>query len=345
MARVYSFHRTTKNELGWHPDLKGGGEGGVGGLMGYNEWFWFDGQFENGYECSMGLFGGDRKFIDLYPMSPDGVVHHRSEEFSAEAFKSEPFGASWGGNNYLRGKLAADGSVLGYDVKVAAGDVGLDIATRAVVPFGVKFSPEEPGYSYYNPIKKQALGWWPLAPRAEAEGTITIDGKANPIKGQVYLERQLSSLPLGGTAGAKTGQAVWCWGHFYAGDYTAVWTDSAASQHYGYRHFTPFVLWKGDTVVMSTFQFAGYVEEFGIDPKTGIPYPVVETVKASDGVTELFAVLQPGTIIEHAPGSWYCRQYCDIKVSIRRWGETEEIAGKSVHEWCAGGGWFPFEKK
>jgi hypothetical protein len=334
MARVYTFRQTSSNELGWHPEL-GPGEGAGN----YNEWFWLDGQFDEGYHYSLGLFGGARKSISLNIMSPDGTMHRGEQQFPDDAFKAEPFGAAWGDNKVL-GKLAPDGQPESFELRLAAGDVAVDMFCKAVVVPGVKFTEDEPGYSYYNPLRKMALGWWPLVPKADADGALTVGGKRVKVKGGVYLERQLASMPLGGGAGQKTGQAVWCWGHFYAGDYTAVWTDSAASEHYRYRHFTPFVLWKGNQVILSTFQFAGYVEKFGADNETGIPYPVVESLKASDGITELTAQFLPGKIIDHR--GWYCRQYSDVDVQVRRWGETESLRGASTHEWGAGAGWLPW---
>jgi hypothetical protein len=70
------------------------------------------------------MWGGDAKYIDVHPIRPDGIVHHEHKEFPKEAFRPEPFSASWDDNNYLKGRLAPDGEVLGYDLKVCIGDFG-----------------------------------------------------------------------------------------------------------------------------------------------------------------------------------------------------------------------------
>lgn len=345
MPKEYTFRRITPHEVRWQTEL-GDGEGADK----YRDWFYFDGHFdEHGYSCSISLhnrefFGGPQPEIEMYFLTPDGPIH-RIELFPIGSFKPEPFGASWGPANVFEGKMGLNGQPESYHMKVSAGDISVDFTCRAVVT-GVKFVDAEPGYTYYHPVKKMALGWWPLVPRAEAEGTVTIGEKTVKVKGLAYLERQLACMPLGGGAGERTGQALWCWGHFFAGDYTALWTDSAASEHYGYSHFTPFVLWKGNTPIMSTYQFAGYVEKFAISPENGLPYPLVETIKASDGIREVTAQLVNGSMLLHmelAPQAWYSRMYSDVNVQIRHWGEMEQVKGRSLHEWGCTGSWFPYK--
>ena len=353
MPRKYTFRKLTGSNLGWHPELREGE-----GADYYGEWFWLDGQLEGGYQYSMGLFarrpggispeGKNWPSVELHILTPDGEVHHATEDYPPESFKPEPWGGAWGHNTFT-GRLGPDGMPEGYALKVSVGNIGVDITARAVAS-GVQFSDEEHGYTYYHPYKNLALAWWPLVPRAEVEGTITIDGKAAKVRGLAHCERQLANLP---NAFGGGGQAIWFWGHFYAGDYTAVWTDSAASERSKYRHFTPFVLWKGGDVVLSTYQFACVVEKFGIDPVTGLLYPVVESLRASDGHTGLTAQLLPGKIIDfftlEGPPSApekrgvYFRQHCDVRVQVSRWDEIEEIGGTSTHEFGAGADWFPFE--
>ena len=355
MPRRNTFRRITKGNLAWHPELRE-----REGAQNYSEWLWLDGQLEGGYQYSLSLSAGrpggvaeavesagerGRPSVSLHILTPEGKVHHGSEVYPPEAFKPELFGGTWGDKNVFKGKLKPDGMPEGYDLKVSVGDVGVDITARAVA-IGLQFSDEEHGYSYYHPLKNIALGWWPLVPRAEVEGTLTIEGKPIKVSGLAYVERQLTNMPASFGGG---GQAWWTWGHFYAGDYTAVWTDSAASEHYQHRHFSPFGLWKGSELVLSTFQFTCYVEQFGIEPELGNIYPVVESLRASDGNVELRAQLLPGKIndrIKLGPRRQgvYTRQYCDVNMQLRRWDEVEEASGTAVHEFGAGEHWFPFER-
>ena len=346
MPRRYTFRRISKTNLAWHPEL-GEGEN----AKGYADWLWLDGQLEGDYQYSMGMFGArpgvegtvpGGPTIELHILTPDGKAHHGGETFPPESFKPEAFGAAWGDNKFA-GKLKPDGTPEGYDLKVSVGDVGVDLSARTVAT-GLVFSDEEHGYTYYHPGRKTALAWWPLVPRAEVEGTLTIEGKPVKVSGLSYVERQITNIPqsFGGV-----GQAWWTWGHFYAGDFTAVWTDSAASEHYQYRHFSPFALWKGSELVLSSFQFTAYIEKYGIDEDSGALYPVVESLRASDGNVELRAQLLPGKInhVFRLGGTGvYCRQYCPVNIQLRRWDDVEEASGTAVHEFGAGGGWFPFDR-
>lgn len=350
MTRTYTFKNINAGVLGWHLDL---GKGDA--AEDYGEWFWLDGQLESGYQFSLGLFTnfppsyrptawykarwGDRPEMRLWPAvdfhvaTPDGKVHRGIELFPPESFKPAPWGVSIGHNTYT-GKLnPRTGMPESYHLKVAVEDMTIDLKA-SVVATGVVFSDEEHGYSYYHPVKKRALGWWPLIPRAEIEGTITVGGKTIRDKGLLFCERQLTNLPVSG----PSGQLWWFWGHFFAGDYTAVWTDSAASEHFNYRHFSPFVLWKGSDVVLSTYNFAAYVEKFDLD-SDGIPYPSVVSLKASDGVREMTAQIVKGTITNRLES--YVRQRSEVRLQLKHWGETQEVRGEAIHEWGCGPDWFP----
>ena len=354
MPRRHTFRKINSSNLGWHWDL-GEGEN----RENFADWLEFDGQLEGGYEYSGGLnIGiiphlkeeGERRFwpsAHLSISTPDGKRREVDEFYPPKDVETEIFGGVWGPNTF-KGKLGPDGQPEGYHLKISIGDIGADLTARAVNT-GLVFTDEEHGYSYYSPTKKTALGWWPLVPRAEVEGTLTIDGKPVKVKGLGYVERQLTNMP---TSFGGGGQTWWTWGHFYCGDYTAIWTDSASSEHFGYRHFTPFVLWKGGDIVLSTFQFTSYVEKFGIEPELGYLYPVVESLKASDGNVEFRAQILPGRVTGImklvTTGGTYVRQMSPLRMQLRRWDEVEEVASVAppegaIHEFGGGADWFPFE--
>lgn len=351
MSRRNTFRRINKSHLEWQLNLREGE-----GAQNYSDWLWLDGKLEGGYQFQMGMFlaratemGGSESsvkrgypVIDLHIQTPDRKKYYRREIYSPESFKPEPFGGTWGNERFV-GRLNSDGLPEGYELKVTLGDLGLDLTARTVA-IGLVFSDEEHGYSYYNPIKKAALGWWPLIPRSVVKGTITIEGKQLEVNGLVYVERQVSSIPRAFGSG---GQAWWTWGHFFADDFTAIWTDSAASERYQYRHFSPFALWKGSELIFSTFQFTVYIEKFGFDPESKFIYPIVESLRASDGNTELKAQLTNGRInhtFQVGKKGQYVRQSCDVNMQLRRWEVIEEASGSANHEFGAGDQWFPYER-
>ena len=344
MARTNTFRYIDNSNLGWHLELKEGDA-----AKDYSEWLWLDGDLDNGGRISLGLFaqvpehGEDyipEKFwkghperkrwpaVDIHVWTPDGKVFRGVELVAPEEFQPLPFGAKWGNRNSFVGKIGPDGLATGYDIKLSTNDAELDVKANAIVNTGVVFSDEEHGYSYYNPITKRAVGWWPLVPKSEFEGTLKIEGKTTKVKGKIYCERQLITIPI-----EKSAQRWWFWGHLSAGEYTAAWTDSAASPHFNYRHFTPFVLWKGNVPILSTFNFACYAEQFAMDPVTGVPYPAVESLRAQNNDIEFTAQIMNGKVTNRL--GWYCRQASDARIQVKHWGKTEEVSGTSVHEFGA----------
>jgi hypothetical protein len=151
---------------------------------------------------------------------------------------------------------------------------------------------------------------------------------------------------LAGGAGQPSAQSIWTWGHFTAGEYTGLWTDSAASLQLGNRHFSPFVLYRGSEPVLSTFAFSSSVERFTVDEPGGLPRPAVVTLRAAEGGREFFARLVDGQVSDHfelngVEGAFYCRQVGRIEAEFYHWGR-DRFVGEVVHEWGTQAGNFPF---
>ena len=81
---------------------------------------------------------------------------------------------------------------------------------------GVRFVEEDHGCMFYDPTTKMAIGWCPLIPRAEIEGTLTFKGEKVPVVGLGYCERQPGNKAFAGWI------SRWFCGHFNTGDYTAI---------------------------------------------------------------------------------------------------------------------------
>jgi hypothetical protein len=313
--------------------------------------FWLDGELDNGWQIGIGLLRsrplvGGRPAITIKIMRTDGAVINADATFTVEEFTPSAFGGSWGPDNRLEGQLDGAGRPAAFRLTLAVDDLLLDVTCHAVC-FGAKFVDTSPGFTVHDEAGGSAAGWWPLIPRARASGTLSINGDVIDASGDFHIERQVSSFPLAGNAGEKSAQSIWSWGHFYAGEYTAIWTDSGASEHFGYHHFTPFLLWRGSELLLSTFAFACYVERFTVNPATSLALPVVTTLKASDGTTDFFARLVEPRNFEHVelnnkPGSIYCRQVSRVAARIEGTGTVERVAGRAVHEWGTQAGNYPF---
>jgi len=340
-----AFRHVTPEEFRWHTELSGDPDS-------LCELLWIDGHLDDGWQIGIGLMRA-RPLMDGHPaifirlLSPDGRCIQADEKFTHEEFQNGGgLSARWGRNNSIVADVGPSGSPGAYRLSLRVREFEVDLHCVAECT-GVKFVTASPGYTACDTKSGLATGWWPLIPRARVSGSIVVQGEARQVSGLFYLERQVSSLPLGGREGEKTAQSIWAWGNFHAGDFTAGWTDSGASEDFGYRHFTPFVMWKGSDPFLSTFSFASYVEKFAINPKNGLAYPEVVTLKASGGDIDFFARLVSGHIIDHYEmnnkrDSLYCRQASEVHAQIRQWGATRRIEGRAVHEWGTRAGNFPF---
>lgn len=345
MSSERTFREVGAEEYRWHTELGGDAAKIV-------ELLWIDGQFDNGWQIGMGLLrarplAGGNPAITIKLMAPDGTVTEVNHTFRPDEFHDDGgLSARWGDENAVVGRMDEAGRLAGYSLRLNVEGLRVSLDTETVCS-GVKFVGRSPGYTVHEPGTQLAVGWWPLVPRATCSGTISHGCGELGAKGLIYLERQVSSFPLGGQEGEKTAQSIWTWGHVFAGDYTIGWTDSGASADFGYRHFTPFVAWKGADPFFWTFAFASYVERFAINPENGLAYPAVVTLKAAMPDLDIFVRLENGRQSEHCvfndkPGALYSRQVCDAQIQFRRWGRTHRIAGHGVFEWGTAAGNFPF---
>lgn len=345
MTDVRAFRRITPAELAWRTEL---GDGDPD----YVELWWFDAGLDNGWQLGMGLYrsrpyDGGRPAITINLLRPGHEFVEVHETFAADQFTPYDFGGRWGPRNEMVGTLSDEGDPVSFRLSLDVDAVRVELDC-AVVCSGVKFTTASPGFTHYRPEKGTAVGWWPIAPRADFTGSVTVGDTTVTARGRVHVEKQLSSLPLAGSDGTPSAQSNWTWGHFSCGDYTGIWTDSAASQQLGYRHFTPFVLYRGDEPVLSTFAFASYVETFCLDAATGLPRPEVVTLKAAEGERRFFARLVDGRVSDQFElngnaGAFYCRQFGRIDAELHLWGRATRLEGEVVHEWGTQAGNFPFQ--
>jgi hypothetical protein len=355
-VRPFTFRSIGKYHCDWHFELNDKGK--------YWDWLWLDGWTEQGYwygltlawrmemlEHRIGYEKKDWPIIDLLITNPEGKTHRVLQAFPREQFKvEEPWGCTIG-DNYLKGTSDKDGNPTGYRVKVAMDGAGIDVTCKGVAP-GMRFVDEEHGYTFYRPKENLAVGWWPLLSSSEMAGTMTYQGQTANIKGLSYVERQLGNVMFWGL------MPHWSYGHFFAGDYTAVWIDNTSAGP-GYRHFSPFVLFKGQHPILSTHNLNLHMEKFVLDKEHGnMPYPPIETLHATEGHTELTSQTEPGHIVAweyvtELPGTdvsaanpvGYHRQYGPINVQIRRWDKVEQIRGVVLREFDWMTEWFPFPRK
>ena len=360
MAKNVFVYNLTPRDAAWHSDIVG---------PGYFEWWYLDGMFEEGYEIGGllhaargdtvlgGLLGGTAKTpeeekwpnVSFRITTPDNQAFELGRSYRPETFKAsaDTCDVNLGGNTFV-GKFRPNGLPEEFRLKVADGDMGLDLVYKVMVT-GVKLADRDGGYTYYHPIKKTCYGWYPVSPRSRIEGTITLKGKKISVHGEGYQDHQLGNYSTADV------MPIEFWGHIYAGDYTMVWTDSFAGENKGYRHFSPFILWKGNKPILNTYDFMVIPEKWELEPETRMPAPVVETLRATDGKTSVRIVLPPGKLIERvryvggkrftedSPGAYF-RWVTDAQVEITRGDEVETVTGMALHEHMWHTEWFPYRR-
>jgi hypothetical protein len=355
----YSFTYDLKQrDVAAHNDIIG---------EGYFEWWYLDAVFDNGYELVgdfiagradaeiaefLGMPQGEKggyPYVEFRITTPDHKSFDIAQSVPPEKAKlSNDTLDLVVGSNSLLGEFEPSGLLKKFHLKLSQGDMGVDVTYYTEVT-GVKLANRDGGFTYYNPVKKKYYGWYPVAPRNRVEGTLTVQGKKIPVKGWGYQDHQSGNYPT------MDAMPIEFWGHGVAGEYTMIWTDSFAGENKDYRHFSPFVLWKGKTPILNTYDFCCVPEKFEMDPDIRMPYPYVESLRASDGKTSVRVILKPGKLIhkwryqsgkrltkEH-PGSYF-RQVCDSIVEITQGEEVERVHGQALHEHMWHMDWFPYEK-
>lgn len=354
MAKKYIFRPCNEEALRWHPELGAGVR-----KDDYFEYVWFDGPmngddgkeyyirispFSSVVKGSHGAVEGGHPGIGFDLMLPDGKVIDEFYVYDEGDFVDEGFGCIMGGDQRMYGNVV-DGKLVDYGFDVHWKNIKAKLSAT-VVAGGVQFVEDKHGYTAYDAVNNIATGWWPLAIRSDVTGTIEIDGKVINVTGVAYLDRQLGNMKSNFGTGA---QAWWTWGHFWAGEYSGTFTDSAPSATYKYRHFSPFVLYKGKELILATNDFVGYIEQYALDNKSGKFYPKEQSQRAIDGNVTFYSQIQNGVLVEPETTSLeetcrYVRQFAEIKTQLMRYGGFRDDAkGKIVIEYGAGYHYFPAE--
>lgn len=351
MSGERAFRYITPEELRWFPWLDTWPAGEPNDDL--VDLFWVDVDLDDGRQVGIGLYrrrpynqGAPAVTVNL--STPGERTRELHKVYRTDEFTPAEYGGRWGRQAELTLRVSAEGNPIGFDLRVEFDDFSLDVTGDVVCP-GLKFSTASPGFSGYREESRLAVGWWPVTPRATARAILTWRGERHDQPALVHIERQLATLPLAGDEAADSAQSIWSWGHFNAGEYTAIWTDSAASAAFGYNHFSPFVLYRGPQPILSTFNFTAQVEKFVVDPDSGLTRPDVTTIRAGNGEVDFFARLVNGRVsdqfeLNDRPGSLYCRQVSTVEGRVDHWGCAHRLRGQAVHEWGSQAGNYPFRQ-
>ena len=112
-----------------------------------------------------------------------------------------------------------------YTIQGEANGMGLDLTLTRGVP---SYRPGN-GHIYFGDSDKY-FAWFVPIPLGAAQGTVTLDGKSQPIAGEVYHDHNW------GNARIPEGFSRWWWGRGVAGDYGTIGVDITMRPEFASAH-------------------------------------------------------------------------------------------------------------
>jgi hypothetical protein len=243
----------------------------------YYEWWCFDGKYNNGYSTVLtlhwrnGFIKPHLTTMQMYIYSPDGVKH---EGLAAINPKKYNCSASTTKCDVVLGdsfcKVEDDGR---YRVKMQAKNVAVDLTYTNLIP-PIKrgpgfFPPPEETHGIYH-------GWVIAIPRAIVEGTLTVDGKVIPVKGEGYHDHNWGNANMG------DGLRGWSWGRLFDDKYTIIyswilpWLEGTSNRPELY-------ICRGNQPIVVTPDMNFKVTEAEFDPETKKDIPMGISLSGKQG--------------------------------------------------------------
>jgi hypothetical protein len=133
------------------------------------------------------------------------------------------------------------------------------------------FWPQLPGWKagtghiFADPASGHHFDWVVPLPRARVEGTLTVAGQQRTVVGIGYHDHNWGNLYL------PTAFRRWTWGRVLAGDWMLIFGD-VVGRGRSPAHVTPFMLARGDEILLTTDRIRVYGEEPAREQRTGAGY-------------------------------------------------------------------------
>lgn len=133
------------------------------------------------------------------------------------------------------------------------------------------FWPQLPGWKagtghlFADPVSGHHFDWVVPLPRAHVEGTLTVAGQRRAVVGNGYHDHNWGNVYL------PAAFSRWTWGRVLAGDWTLIFGD-VVGRGTSPAHITPFMLARGDEILLTTDRICINGEEPAREPRTGAGY-------------------------------------------------------------------------
>ncbi|MCW3090831.1 MAG: hypothetical protein JWP81_1900 [Ferruginibacter sp.] len=217
------------------------------GRPGTYEWWYFDGSLSDGSSLVIVFYTKDQIMPDkpLKPKvsfdldRPDGTKVHKEVEID-----SSNFSASKDSCNVRIGVNSFSGNLRDYAIHVDIDGVKADIALRGTVP---SWRPNTGFINFQKGTNSHYFAWLPSVPQGNVEGTVTISGRTQAIKGVGYHDHNwgdVSMLKL---------IHDWYWGRAQVGNYSVIASYITAADKYSDAVIPIFMLARDGKIVADDF--------------------------------------------------------------------------------------------
>jgi hypothetical protein len=217
------------------------------GRPGSYEWWYFDGSLADGSSLVIVFYTKDQITPDkpLKPKvsfdldRPDGTKVHKEVEID-----SSNFSVSKDSCNVRIGANSFSGNLHDYAIYVDIDGVKADITLHGTVP---SWRPNTGFMNFQKGTDSHYFAWLPSVPQGDVEGTVTISGRTQAIKGVGYHDHNwgdVSMLKL---------IHDWYWGRAQVGNYSVIASDIVAADKYSNAVIPIFMLARDGKIVADDF--------------------------------------------------------------------------------------------
>jgi hypothetical protein len=224
------------------------------------EWWYFDAAFEDGswliaiFHSSLYNTVDHKPTLDLHYCSPGNPPVIAMARFDRTAYRAEP-DRCW---VKIGDCLAVDEGNC-YRLSLHQGPLMAELTFWPQLP-GWKAGT---GHLFADPVSGRHFTWVVPLPRARVEGTLAVAGQRCSLVGVGYHDHNWGDLYL---PAAFSG---WIWGRVLADNWTLVFGD-VVGRGASSPHITPFLLARGDEILLTTDRVHFRGEELAWDSRSGV---------------------------------------------------------------------------
>jgi len=217
------------------------------GARGTYEWWYFDGSLSDGSSMVIVFYTKDQ-IMPNKPMKPK-VTFELNRPDGTRVFKeleidTSQFSASKDSCNVRIGVNSFSGNLHDYTIHIAIDSVKADIALHGTVP---SWRPNTGFTTFQQGKQSHYFAWLPSVPQGNLEGTVTISGRSQVVKGVGYHDHNWGDAPMQNLI------HDWYWGRAQVGNYSIIASYITAADKYSNATIPIFMLARDGRIVADDF--------------------------------------------------------------------------------------------